>query len=265
MKSYYFGPQSSRLFGVYDPPSTSADRDLGVVICHPFGAEYLRAHRALRQLALRLAGVGFHVLRFDYRGTGDSAGTLEDASVEGWEADALAALESLKAAAGVSQIALVGMRLGAAIACLAARSRRDVRSLVLWEPIRDGPSYLDELWAAHLSWLDYRPWLSSRAVRRDDDTWDVVGVRIGAALRRSISGISLERFARPLADRALVIGGDPRASAEGADKLKRAKVATVVEEATCPVSVWREEDDAQGIVPVTTLRHAVSWLGADGA
>ena len=69
----YFGSSARKLFGIYEAPMTgSAAR--GVVICPPWGQEYLRAHRALRLLATRLCNAGFHVFRFDYSGTGDSVG-----------------------------------------------------------------------------------------------------------------------------------------------------------------------------------------------
>lgn len=266
MQGFYFGPEGSRLFGVYQPPLVSADRDFGVVVCNPFGAEYLRAHRALRRLGLRLARTGFHVLRFDYRGTGDSAGSLTDASLENWETDTLAAMDALKKESGVSQLSIIGMRLGAAIGCLAARSRRDVRSLVLWEPIWDGSAYLEELWSTHQAWIDHRPWVTSRGVRRADPAWDMLGLSLGVAMRQSIAGLSLQAFKRRLAERALVICADARASAEAAATVKEAKLAEVVEEAACPVSVWRdEEDEVQGVVPAATLTQIAGWLGADAA
>ena len=48
-------------------------RQSAIVLCQPLGHGYLRAHRAFRNLAVSLASQGFHVLRFDYYGCGDSA------------------------------------------------------------------------------------------------------------------------------------------------------------------------------------------------
>ncbi len=45
-----------------------------IVLCHPWGQEYLRAHRSMRQLGNLLAAAGHHVFRLDYFGTGDSGG-----------------------------------------------------------------------------------------------------------------------------------------------------------------------------------------------
>ena len=44
--------------------------------------EYMRTHKAVRQLTMMLAKAGYHLLRFDYFGTGDSAGDGEDVTVE---------------------------------------------------------------------------------------------------------------------------------------------------------------------------------------
>ena len=55
-----------------------APRETGVVLCAPFGCEWLWAHRMYRRLASALEAQGFAVLRFDYEGTGDSRGSDED-------------------------------------------------------------------------------------------------------------------------------------------------------------------------------------------
>ena len=82
----HFGPVGSPLFGCYHPPDGAARRS-GVVLCYPFGQEYVRAHRAFRLLANRLASVGFHVLRFDYHGCGDSSGGRGRGDLSRWKSD----------------------------------------------------------------------------------------------------------------------------------------------------------------------------------
>jgi alpha/beta superfamily hydrolase len=66
----FFGSSPNLLFGAHSSPSKAA-RDTGVVIVPPMGQEAIRAHRAIRQLGLRLSRERFHALRFDLRGTGD--------------------------------------------------------------------------------------------------------------------------------------------------------------------------------------------------
>src|SRR5262245_3688452 len=96
MKPFFFGSSAQPLFGVYHPPAGSAPTREGVVLCGPFGREYLRAHRALRELAHRLAASGFHVLRFDYSGSGDSSGDGEDADAARWVSDIGAAVDEVR-------------------------------------------------------------------------------------------------------------------------------------------------------------------------
>ena len=49
-----------------------------MVVCPPLGPEYFNSYRSLRHLADRLAENGVSALRFDYDGTGNSAGQDED-------------------------------------------------------------------------------------------------------------------------------------------------------------------------------------------
>ena len=50
----------------------------GVVLCQPFGREAMWVHKGWRVFAEALADSGAPTLRFDYAGTGDSAGESED-------------------------------------------------------------------------------------------------------------------------------------------------------------------------------------------
>lgn len=145
MDAFLFGNSESPLWAVYHPANFSVDRFEGVVLCYPFGQEYMRSHWAMRQLASMLAQKGFHVLRFDYRGTGDSSLDLDQVTPEFWINDIDSAISELKDLTGVEKISLVGLRLGALLAATVATQRSDVGSLVVWDPIISGQKYIDEL------------------------------------------------------------------------------------------------------------------------
>src|SRR5215469_8125443 len=81
---FYFGVPEKELFGCLHMPEADSSLNCGVVVCQPFGHEYVNSHRALRQLAVRLAGAGFPVLRFDYHGCGDSRGETTESSISEW-------------------------------------------------------------------------------------------------------------------------------------------------------------------------------------
>ncbi len=72
----YFG-QDSSLYGCCHQSAEGVQAP-ALVICQPTGHEYERCHRAMRQLAVQSVRKGVSALRFDYRGTGDSAGDCEE-------------------------------------------------------------------------------------------------------------------------------------------------------------------------------------------
>jgi alpha-beta hydrolase superfamily lysophospholipase len=132
----FFGSRHQQLFGIYEPARKSSGAHRGIVLCNPGGNEYLYAHRTMRSLASRLAKAGFHVLRFDYYGTGDSAGDIGEGSPRRWCEDIEAAMSELKDMAGATRMTLIGLRLGANLAAQVAGHRgQDVDALVLWEPL----------------------------------------------------------------------------------------------------------------------------------
>lgn len=145
MNPFHFGSSRQPLYGVYHPPRGQGAREHGVLLCAPMGQEYMRAHRAFRQLAMLLARAGIPVLRFDYFGTGDSAGDSDEGTVAQWLDDVGTAADELKDTASVRRVSLVGLRLGALLAARAAKGRDDVDRLVMWDPVASGRAYADEL------------------------------------------------------------------------------------------------------------------------
>ncbi len=111
----------------------------GVVMCHGFTGTRMEAHLLFVKAAREFCAAGMNVLRFDFRGSGESDGTFEKMTVEGEIADALAAVEFLREQPSVdpARIALLGLSLGGLVAaCAASRSER-VRGLALWSSVAD--------------------------------------------------------------------------------------------------------------------------------
>jgi len=76
-------------------------------------------------------------------GEGDSEGNFEEATFESRIMDALEAISVLRQRSPVDRIALLGLRLGAVIAAIAAaRSKPD--ALMLWAPIFDLKAYFHQ-------------------------------------------------------------------------------------------------------------------------
>src|SRR5678816_4569381 len=133
MISAHFGSPTEPLYGVHHRPEAPAPGTVGAVLCPPVFHEGTNSHRALRNLADQFARAGMHALRFDYRGSGDSAGGEDRFRVANCVEDILAARDELRDARGLSRVGLVGLRLGASFAALAAQRCRDLPFLVLWE------------------------------------------------------------------------------------------------------------------------------------
>lgn len=144
MNPFFFGPSNRPLYGVYSQARGISARPGAVLLCYPVLGEYLRAHRAFRQLNNLLNRAGLSVLRFDYSCTGDSAGRAEDARLETWIEDVEWAVDELRDMVGVDAIAVVGLRFGGTIAALAAERRSDIGRLVLWDPIVSGADFVRE-------------------------------------------------------------------------------------------------------------------------
>ncbi len=121
--------------------------DTGVVVVPPIGRERIRICHEMSFLGRDVAAAGFPVLRFDYRGEGESAGEFRQSSVTSRIADTVAAVEELRRLTGVRRVALVGIHLGALIAGLAAREAGADR-LILCDPVSATQSYVSNLFRA---------------------------------------------------------------------------------------------------------------------
>lgn len=142
----YFGPPARPLLGFYHP--SAEPRSCAVVLCYPFGHEYTAVYQTYRFLAERLADAGFPVLRFDYDGTGDSVGSDADPDrLRAWLDSIRAAIDKVLQLSGQKTVGLVGLRLGATLAYLAAAEHPSVSRLVLWAPSLTGKAYVRE-WKA---------------------------------------------------------------------------------------------------------------------
>lgn len=142
MEPLHFGPAARRLFGVRHLAS-GTPRQTAILICPPWGMEYVQSYRALRQLANLLAQNGYETLRFDYSCTGDSAGDEQQARLQDWIQDIVTAARELKELSGALRVCVIGVRLGALLALAAATDLR-VQDWVLWDAPIDGDHYVRE-------------------------------------------------------------------------------------------------------------------------
>jgi alpha-beta hydrolase superfamily lysophospholipase len=125
-------------------PQSGTIRSCAVVICPPMGFEYTHSHRSLRHLAEAFAEEGFLAVRFDYHGCGNSPGdAFSPQQLRTWVADIRAVVREATLLNGSHAVALVGLRLGALLAALAA-AEIDVDYLIAWSPVVSGRRYIRE-------------------------------------------------------------------------------------------------------------------------
>jgi pimeloyl-ACP methyl ester carboxylesterase len=252
MTPFYFGTPGRRLFGIYEPAAQGSAGRRAVVLCNPWGSEYIYAHRSLRQLAIRLSAAGIHTLRFDFFGTGDSGGELAEADLRGWEDDIELAIEEVQEMAGVRRVSLAGLRLGATLAArVAARRGPDVEALALWNPIMSGVAYRRELEAAALA-----PVASDGASA--GGVLAVKGFSLTAPMRRDIEAIDLESLLAAPAMRTLLLITDRDRGQAPAPDGPGGRLDTVF---LNTVSPWIEDPDNMGAVPVVAIQRIADWLG----
>jgi len=165
IEAFFFGPSNRQLFANYHLPVGGDGRVL-TVICPPLFSEYMRTQLALRKLAISLAERGQHVLRLDYRGTGDSFGDLSEVGVSDWVEDIALAMREGRELSGSGEVRLLGVRAGALLACRSVGAMNDVQRLVLWDPVLDGAGYLESLRRVQVAMLE-RHYNLSRADRRE--------------------------------------------------------------------------------------------------
>lgn len=259
MKAFFFGESKAALYGVYHPAGGQVQRDYGVVLCYPFGQEYMRSHRAFRQIATQLSKKGFHVLRFDYRGTGDSSGNMEDMLASNCLEDIDTAIEELKSMTDLKAVSLMGLRMGAIFASASANRREDIKKLAVWDPMLSGEDCENEL-LLEIDKDDVEPW----NFMDDEETLHFNGFPLTKAFRSSLKEIDIVSQL-PEVEQFLQVVSHETASF---DRLKntwgntKAELTYVYSESP---SDWNYVDDFGGILlPQPVIQTLVSWFANEG-
>lgn len=125
-----------KIFAVIHRPLTKS-KVPGIVICSGFAGNKCGKYRLYVRLSQELAKRGIAVIRFDYRGVGDSEGDFQDITLEGKVSDTLVCLDFLQNDPQINpeRIGLMGRSLGGVIAILTARRYGKIKSLALWAPV----------------------------------------------------------------------------------------------------------------------------------
>ncbi len=186
MEPSFFGDEDQRLFGMMHIPGSDIKQQ-AILLCPSIGHEYMRLHRGFQMLAVELARLGYHVLRFDWTGFGDSEGTPAEVSLDIWRSNVKTAAQFLRAQSGCDTITLVGARLGAPLMLDAGLENID--KIVMLDPVCSGAdylNYLDELHQYAMRNLD-----RYRYVQRKSNKWERFGYTYSEQLIDGLTAVDI--------------------------------------------------------------------------
>jgi alpha/beta superfamily hydrolase len=257
----YFGREGRPLFGwLYSTAQSTAQpavpATVGLVICNPFGDEAVRTHRAIRHLAGAASDAGVPTLRFDYDGTGDSAGhDLDPERVGHWLDSIHTAADTLRQLSGVTCLCFAGIRLGATLAAVAAAGRTDVAGLIAIAPVVSGKAYVRELR------LLQRAIASKRNIDNTagQDVLETAGFLLTAPTQASLTALDLLQTEKSPAPRVLILDRVEMPAGEKWAQRLRSGGAQVD---YSPVAGYTQMmlDSHESIVPKEMIGAATTWL-----
>ena len=179
-------------------------------------------------------------------------GQSRDVNLRGCEEDIETAIEELRDTSGATRVSLVGLRLGATLAThVAARKKKVVEALALWDPVVSGPEYLDEL-------LGGSPANAGSAGEHDVRR----GFPLSSAFASELRAIDLSQLVSALPARTRLIASAPLPSHEvfGAE-LERHGRSDVTVEQVDNLRAWIEYRYwGAGAIPTKVLDAIVRWV-----
>jgi len=268
-QAFYFTSGGQHLFATLHHPAANTAPAGGWLLCAPFGEERGFAQRTCVEWARALSAAGHWVLRFDYRGYGDSEGLFEQFTAEDHIADILAARLELERRSGVPCRGLWGLRLGASLATLAAvRGKLDV-ALALWEPIVSGDRYMEDL----LRWVMVKEMANTgRAPRTRDDLKAhmaaggqviIEGHPLADAAYRAIARIDLSALEAPFAGRAFIaqVSAKPQSKPRREMEALRRPLGGAQLDLVQVPPPWQQNDE-YAVKPDALFAPTLRWVAA---
>jgi len=136
IKPITFTNKGQQIIGMLHLPDKlkPGEKTPAITMFHGFTGNKSESHRFFVHVARALCRNGFTVLRFDFRGSGDSDGEFEDMTVPGELSDAEASLSYLSSLSFVDEnrLGIIGLSMGGRVAAVLASKDRRVRFAILY-------------------------------------------------------------------------------------------------------------------------------------
>lgn len=252
LQAFHFGPEERRLFGVVHPAQGKAHA--AVLVCPPLLHELQRSYRFFSGLAGMLGELGLACMRFDYHGTGDSAGDTTAFSPARTGEDIALAAEALRHVADDAPLIVMGVRASAVLARAAAMDVR-ASALWLWQPVLDAGAYLRELDALDARERSSRARYPLRAGAPSACPGELMGTLLAPGFRDELLALDVSAADLPLPVAVIDAEGAPPQGIDAA--------ARIVLPGT--LASWVGQVELDGVIPLASARRAVEQLVSDMA
>jgi pimeloyl-ACP methyl ester carboxylesterase len=194
---YFDGPEGA-LFGILTQPSGAALGTTAIVAGGGWFGTSMGRNQLLVRLCRRAASQGYHAFRFDYRGVGESEGSITRFEVDRWFPDDLEAACREMARAGCARSVLIGWCFGARSALAALDAAPQLRGAILVSPpIRRAGTVR---WGAIEETIDLSLWRLARNGLRNGLLAELLRRdyrrSVSKAIRKRLRAASMRRRAR---------------------------------------------------------------------
>lgn len=255
----YFGEPQRSLFGALHRARRSQRRPM--LMCTPLLQDGIRSHRVLRVIAEGLAEAGVDTLRFDWYGSGDSAGDSGELSLPGLLLDLREANALLGSVVGGARPRGFALRSSAVPLLLHAAGQTEPAELILWDPCLLGHELVADWRGQHSQQLEKAGRYPGGHAEPSPD--DLLGFDVRPGLLASIDSFDGRYFPLPPGSRVLMAVWEFRPEHERfVDSLRGA--GTAVEWRTLEIDDRPSFDDPNRFesqaLPRRSAAQLVRWL-----
>ncbi|MBB1473150.1 amino acid adenylation domain-containing protein [Luteimonas sp. MC1782] len=255
-RAFFFGTTARRMFGMVHRASPASDSGVPILVAPPLLLEGVTCQRALWTLCESVSAQGGDAMRFDWYGTGDSAGGSGEVTLPGLQVDLRLASQRLPRGSG-QRMRVVAFRSASLPVLAAAVAGAQAVDLVLWDPVVCGGPLVEEWRRQHAVQLAGRTRFR-RAVRVARADAELLGFDVAPGFIDALARSDFRRSALPPGSRLCVVAWPgPNDDVEAFIAIQR-EAGITVEQVTLQAADRPAWDDAHGLEDQVFPRRSVA-------